>query len=405
MRIFCAIRHSIDPRFYYGGLWSGNFYPALRQLGHEIVESDVDLLPASRFMHIPNSFTAEEVAVRADITQRILDDICAAHKQKPIDLFLSYFYNSHFDPAGFDKLRELCIPSVNFFCNSIYQFQLVRDIARGADFSWHAEKDARALYLEVGANPVWVQMGADPHVYHPIEGVGRERVACFVGQRYADRDRWAAALTEANIPLVLYGPGWNVSSAIESHLAVDSREYLGRRHPPAGSGRAYIDTVARNWRNAGVIRGTFRTVKQMNYRRESRRLSSLLAKHARGSVSFEKQKEVFARSEVVLNFSNVWADGRPGSKLVPHVRLRDFEAPMCRSCYLTGRTDEIEEFYEIGKEIEVYRNEIQLIDKVRFYLSHPIAAEKLREAGYKRAIHDHTWKRRFEELFAKIELY
>lgn len=108
--------------------------------------------------------------------------------------------------------------------------------------------------------------------------------------------------------------------------------------------------------------------------------------------------------ELVLNFSNVWADGRPASPLIPHVRLRDFEAPMCRVCYLTGYTDELTEFYEIGREIDTYRTPAELVDKVRFYLSHPDAAEKLREAGYRRALRDHTWKRRFEELFRKIDI-
>jgi len=50
MRIFCAVRHSNDPRYYYGGLWSGNFYPALRQLSHEILESKTDLLPTSKLL-------------------------------------------------------------------------------------------------------------------------------------------------------------------------------------------------------------------------------------------------------------------------------------------------------------------------------------------------------------------
>ena len=36
MRIFTAARHSNDPAKYYGGLWSSNFYPALRELGCEI---------------------------------------------------------------------------------------------------------------------------------------------------------------------------------------------------------------------------------------------------------------------------------------------------------------------------------------------------------------------------------
>ena len=56
------MRHSQDPGQFYGGLWSANFYPALRELGHEIVELQLDLPPASRFMGIGGSFTREERA-------------------------------------------------------------------------------------------------------------------------------------------------------------------------------------------------------------------------------------------------------------------------------------------------------------------------------------------------------
>src|ERR1043165_4835250 len=119
MRIFSAVRHSLDPRFYYGGLWSGNFYPALRQLGHEIVESDVDLLPVSRFMQIGAAFTVQELELRAQVTERIIDELKRAHRERPVDLFLSYFYNAHFDPAGFQEIARLGIPTVNFYCNSI----------------------------------------------------------------------------------------------------------------------------------------------------------------------------------------------------------------------------------------------------------------------------------------------
>ena len=121
----------MDPRFFYGNLWSGNFYPALRQLDNEIIESQTDLLPTSRFLSVPDGFTREEVDVRAKITDQILEEVRAAHRQEPIHLFLSYFYNSHFDPEGFKELRRLGIPSVNFFCNSIYQFDLVAAIAEG----------------------------------------------------------------------------------------------------------------------------------------------------------------------------------------------------------------------------------------------------------------------------------
>jgi spore maturation protein CgeB len=141
---------------------------------------------------------------------------------------------------------------------------------------------------------------------------------------------------------------------------------------------------------------------QSQYRRETQNLSPLLAPFAKGSVPFEEICRIFSSHEVILNFSNVWADGRPGSSLIPHVRLRDFEAPMCRTCYLTGYTEEITEFYEPEKEIVTYRTREELVDKSRYYLAHPEEAESVREAGYRRALCDHTWVQRFKQLFAAI---
>lgn len=394
MRIFSAVRHSTEPRQFHGGLWSGNFYPALRQLGHEIVESQVDLLPASRFMGVASRFSDEQLQVRARITEQIVSEVAEAHAHSPIALFLSYFYNSHFDPAAFEQIHRLGIPTVNFYCNSIYQFELVAQIAPRVRHSWHPEKNARALYLKVGAYPVWVQMGADPDLCHPVDQMVRQVKCCFAGQRYADRDRLAASLIRAGVPIDLYGQGWPADAPVV--------ETASDAQPPAFPIAGYLCAAMSNFRQSGPIGGLHRTIRQWQYRNESRALDPELAAASRGYSPSLSQ--TFAAYALVLNFSNVWADGRPGSELIPHVRLRDFEAPMCRSCYLTGHTEELAEFYEIGKEVDTYRTPEELADKAKYYLAHPPAAQALREAGYRRALRDHTWRRRFEELFSKIGL-
>ncbi len=315
MRIFCAVRHSIDPRKFYGGLWSGNFYPALRELGYEIIESHVDLYPLSRFMSVPGDFTKEELAMRAEITQRIIDR---------------------------------------------------------------------------------------PNLYHPLVGVERKRAACFIGQRYADRDRWLADLHNANVPFDVYGSGWNNAAEIAEDFSAPDKVYLGRKQYRPASLASYARAVRENIEQEGLFGGLSRTAKQWQYRRETQRLMPAIIAHAKGRA--EDISTTFAAYEVCLNFSNVWSDGRPGSKLIPHVRLRDFEGPMSRTCYLTGHTDEIGTFYEVGKEIETYRTANELIEKTRFYLDHPESAERLRSAGYARAKRDHTWQKRFQELFDRIGL-
>jgi spore maturation protein CgeB len=404
MRIFTAVRHSNDPAYYYGGLWSRNFYPALREMEHAIVESQVDLLPTSRFMDIKGDFTPQELEVRAKTTEKIIEEVTRAHKQKPVDIFLSYFYNAHFEPSGFDELRRLGIPSVNFYCNSIHQFHYVAAIAAKADFSWHPEKNARQLYLNVGANPVWVQMAADPKVYRPVENLPRSVACCFVGQRYADRDRWLGALIRENVPVEIYGSSWIASArspSSDSSIWLQ-QEYLGRPTVRPGAMASYLAVARETLAKEGPLRGAVRLAKQWRYLRGTKSLMPLCTSHARGFAP--NVADIFSAYEVILNFSNVWSDGTPGSKLIPHVRLRDFEAPMCRTCYLTGYTDEITEFYEPDREIVTYRSEPELVQKAKYYLAQPTAAEKIRQAGYVKAVKDHTWTRRFTQLFSAVGL-
>ena len=247
------------------------------------------------------------------------------------------------------------------------------EIAPAVDVSWHPERNATDAYLRAGARPVCVQMGADPEVYRPSGTAARRPAACFVGQRYADRDEWAAAVLDAGLPLHLYGSGWGAAPSPGPAAGDEPRTYLGRTRPQPGSASSYVRTAVNEIRMSGLVAGSQRLAHRWSRRAASKAMQETLKAGARGRAS--DVAEVFGQYALVLNFSNVWADGRPGSALVPHVRLRDFEAPMSRACYLTGHTDEIEAFYEVGREIDTYRTPAELVDKVRFYLGHPAAAE------------------------------
>src|SRR5215467_3158705 len=97
--LYKKVRHSNVRKLFYGGLWCSNFYAALPELGCEIVESQTNLSPTSRFMGIVGDFTSEELGERAKTTEMILNEVREALRSGPVHLFLSYFYNAHFDPA------------------------------------------------------------------------------------------------------------------------------------------------------------------------------------------------------------------------------------------------------------------------------------------------------------------
>lgn len=66
--------------------------------------------------------------------------------------------------------------------------------------------------------------------------------------------------------------------------------------------------------------------------------------------------------------------------------------------------EELEEFYEIGKEIVCYTGPEDLAEKIKYYLAHETERETIRKAGYDRCLRDHTWQKRFQTVFQQIGL-
>ena len=75
---------------------------------------------------------------------------------------------------------------------------------------------------------------------------------------------------------------------------------------------------------------------------------------------------------------------------------------MAGAFYLTGWLEEMALHYDVGKEIVCYRSQEEMVDLARYYLSHEAEREQIRLAGHERARRDHTWQRRFENLFAEL---
>jgi hypothetical protein len=77
---------------------------------------------------------------------------------------------------------------------------------------------------------------------------------------------------------------------------------------------------------------------------------------------------------------------RPGT----YSRLRDIEAPMLGACYLTEWTEELPQLYDLGVEIETYRDARELAEKIAVLRADPGRRRRLRVAGQRRALARHT---------------
>jgi len=78
--------------------------------------------------------------------------------------------------------------------------------------------------------------------------------------------------------------------------------------------------------------------------------------------------------------------------------MRIFEVTGCGSFLLTEFFDNLEDFFEIGKEIEIYRDSDELKRKIRYYLDHPDEREAIARRGQERCLRDYSMERRAEEF-------
>jgi hypothetical protein len=117
----------------------------------------------------------------------------------------------------------------------------------------------------------------------------------------------------------------------------------------------------------------------------------------KGPLLTEDMVRLYSRSCINLGFGGV-----EGYKETFCLKGRDFEIPMSGGLYLTEYHAELENAYDIGNEIVAYRGFDDLVDKIKWLLSHPKEADAIRLAGRRRALMEHTWERRFERILSLL---
>lgn len=78
--------------------------------------------------------------------------------------------------------------------------------------------------------------------------------------------------------------------------------------------------------------------------------------------------------------------------------MRLFEATGMGALLITDWKDNIAEMFEPGKEIVCYRSSDECVDMIRYYSQHEAEREAIAAAGQRRALRDHTYRHRLQEL-------
>jgi hypothetical protein len=78
--------------------------------------------------------------------------------------------------------------------------------------------------------------------------------------------------------------------------------------------------------------------------------------------------------------------------------MRLFEATGVGTMLLTDHKVNLEEMFEIDKEVATYKTREECLEKIRYYLDHDREREAIARAGQRRTLSEHTYARRLAEF-------
>lgn len=126
-----------------------------------------------------------------------------------------------------------------------------------------------------------------------------------------------------------------------------------------------------------------------------------------GVVTTDKKIEIFNKTRINLNFSGMGKETRFSRKYKIHRRMKQikgriYEVAMCGGFVLSEYVPGLEYYFELGKEIDVFYDEEDLLEKIKYYLKHEEERESIARRGYERARRDYDVKLAVPKLLSTI---
>ena len=383
MRIFLSClqaqrRHAI-PAYQY---WEGYFKHGVTEAGAEWIEApEVDWAEG-----LLDEDPVRVAAWREHAWPRVVDYLRREHRRRPVDLFVAYLYPRMVDVDAVAEIRRLGIPTVNFFCDNVREFERVPAAFRAFDLNWVPELQAVRMYAREAvphihaAMPTWI-----PPVQRSCDH-REEFGVSFIGSRDRLRERLLSEAIQLGLDIELRGAGWPLAAAPVAARAVGAAtatSWRGLAHNQIAFARRY-----------GVT-GLYRKMSERLQRPVDDRI---FVPHVRPRPDQDEYVRITQQSQVTVGVNRYPSYRLPLNRPGTYSRGRDIEAPMMGACYLTEWTAELETMYEIGREIETYRTAEELVERAEMLRRDPARRRELRRRGQQRALTSHSVPRTIERI-------
>lgn len=330
---------------------------------------------------------------RNELNHKLVELARALKATGKLDLIFCIVYDDFLLVETAKQLRDLGVPMVNYHVDMAFQWYRVIRTAPYFDVLAVAQLTHAEDLQQYNPHIEWMPMAANPRFYFraPVPHLNYTHEVSFIGSFNPFRRALLAECARKGIKPTVFGRGWNSESPSPYQFRWDPYKILHDL-------RYYASA---RWKAEGCesLLGPLR-------RKYARRVlfQELQGADFRGPCDDASLPIIFNQSQVNLGFSDTgWhseTSVRESNNL--QCRLRDFEVPMAGGFYLVQEAPDHAQYYKIGEEIVAWSEPGDFIDKILFYSRNQRAAARIREAGQKRVLGEHTWQHRFDRLFARL---
>ncbi|WP_414566578.1 MULTISPECIES: glycosyltransferase family protein [unclassified Anabaena] len=342
-----------------------NFYESLIKTGHEIIYFD--------FMSLLHQYG------HLSMNSRLMEIVKV---EKP-DLMFTFLFTNELDPKIVREISENTDTiTLNWFADDHWRFDNFSCFWAPC-FNWVVTTAESALpkYAQMGYhNVIKSQWGCNHFLYRKLDLPLKYDVT-FVGQPHSNRRQVIEALVQSGIKVHVWGKGWNTGRLSQVQM---------------------IEVFNQSRINLN-LQNSFMVGRRNNYaKRLASRCLDLIPYGDRVKI---KSNELYNKFQNFLSVDSVLEQPKShGQQNYAQIKGRNFEVPGCGGFVLTGKAENLEDYYQISKEVECFDNNDDLINQIKYYLKNEEQRIAIAKAGYERTLNEHTYVNRFNKIFQKIGL-
>ena len=279
------------------------------------------------------------------------------------DLCFFFIFRNEIKFNTIKKITDSGVKTFNWFSDDHWRFNVFSKYWANAFSSFSTtDKNSLEKYKKLGfKNVIKTQWGVNQFLYKPKSSFKKYDIT-FIGQKYNDRAKFINVLKNAGFNVSCWGSGWS-------------------------SGRVSQDEMIKIFSNSKI---------NLNFSKSntSLKLKTLLGFFASSNIG----GELYIHNPKII-FNNIKNTIDPFKM---QIKGRIFEVLGSGGFLISEYVENLSDYYKIDKEIILFKNLLDFKKKVEYYLENEMEREIVRKAGYIRSINEHTYEKRFNEIFKNI---